>query len=63
MQQSLEEVYPHVCGGTKDNGAAVTEFDGLSPRVRGNPIVSDPMYGITGSIPTCAGEPITTLAI
>ena len=33
------------------------QLHGLSPRVRGNPVLDIIRYGITGSIPACAGEP------
>ena len=30
-------VYPRVCGGTFSDGLVALGFQGLSPRVRGNP--------------------------
>ena len=50
-------VYPRVCGGTltdqEDDG-----YDyGLSPRVRGNPVLTDAQIDRVRSIPACAGEP------
>ena len=50
-------VYPRVCGGTphrdRDGGAP----QGLSPRVRGNPLLTGSAMGLGRSIPACAGEP------
>ena len=50
-------VYPHVCGGTVGSRANGVAIQGLSPRVRGNPSFTLRFAYITGSIPTCAGEP------
>ena len=54
---ALGWVYPRVCGGT----GAATMVDllrrGLSPRVRGNHLLSGQIDYNTGSIPACAGEP------
>ena len=30
-------VYPRACGGTDDNDSAIIRYEGLSPRLRGNP--------------------------
>ena len=50
-------VYPRVCGGTEAPLFSRLAAYGLSPRVRGNPVV--PRYLDVGprSIPACAGEP------
>ena len=48
-------VYPRVCGGTPVPAVAVAQ--GLSPRVRGNPIRPKSLQSGPGSIPACAGEP------
>ena len=50
-------VYPRVCGGTQAVRAICWHNDGLSPRMRGNPLplCSDPFC--SGSIPAYAGEP------
>ena len=55
----LRRVYPRVCGGTLWPGPRAAGAAGLSPRVRGNP--ADLIGGTAedGSIPACAGEPIT----
>ena len=50
-------VYPRVCGGTVSTGNRRTPTAGLSPRVRGNQIISVPWLRVRGSIPACAGEP------
>ena len=44
------KVYPRVCGGTDTGSATLWSSNGLSPRVRGNPMGRR-------SIPACAGEP------
>ncbi len=51
------EVYPRVCGGTRNVNGRRILHDGLSPRVRGNPPRVVGMVGLLGSIPACAGEP------
>ena len=51
------EVYPRVCGGTRYEHAAETNFGGLSPRVRGNRPARQACRRRGGSIPACAGEP------
>ena len=55
-------VYPRVCGGTHRQTSGPSLYSGLSPRVRGNPIdLADGTAG-KGSIPACAGEPISSAA-
>ena len=51
------EVYPRVCGGTKQLAAGLHGTGGLSPCVRGNHGVAAEVRGEVGSIPVCAGEP------
>ena len=53
-------VYPRVCGGTKAKAARLRVIQGLSPRMRGNPLVSREMGCGMGSIPAYAGEPPTS---
>ena len=53
----LREVYPRVCGGTVDVDEAAAVSEGLSPRVRGNPVVELGQQRPLRSIPACAGEP------
>ena len=50
-------VYPRVCGGTEQAGAAAAGEMGLSPRMRGNPGDSDGNWSDWRSIPAYAGEP------
>ena len=58
-QRRFGGVYPRVCGGTTASRSIRNRIMGLSPRVRGNllelPTVSLPR----GSIPACAGEPLS----
>ena len=50
-------VYPRVCGGTSHSQLLQRAPGGLSPRVRGNPVVFLAVAVMAGSIPACAGEP------
>ena len=50
-------VYPRVCGGTERYHRLLAPVQGLSPRVRGNPIRPPVRLMNFGSIPACAGEP------
>ena len=50
-------VYPRACGGTKHKLGVVLGPMGLSPRLRGNPVVWTPENLFYGSIPAPAGEP------
>ena len=52
-------VYPRVCGGTILVVFSDRHHLGLSPRVRGNPILKASRRKYSGSIPACAGEPRT----
>ena len=52
-----EEVYPRVCGGTLSRHLSDRPSSGLSPRVRGNPLLYSDGIVMVGSIPACAGEP------
>ena len=58
----LPPVYPRVCGGTAGGTLTARWWQGLSPRVRGNPAGHHRSLGIIGSIPACAGEPRTGLS-
>ena len=53
----VDAVYPRVCGGTLEYVMAVIMRRGLSPRVRGNPVLRIFACFAIGSIPACAGEP------
>ena len=55
-------VYPRVCGGARASHRAGRVHQGLSPRVRGSPPDREAHVGHAGSIPACAGEPLTTTA-
>ena len=57
--RSLMWVYPRVCGGTEAKIKAKGFRSGLSPRVRGNPLPVGHERTFTGSIPACAGEPVS----
>ena len=50
-------VYPRVCGGTRRRVRTRLPVEGLSPRVRGNPLASRLGGAPRRSIPACAGEP------
>ena len=50
-------VYPRACGGTYTGNGAVVAAQGLSPRVRGNPLRFLRFIRDRGSIPARAGEP------
>ena len=52
-------VYPRVCGGTETGLHVDMGHKGLSPRVRGNLSLWASSGRCWGSIPACAGEPIT----
>ena len=56
-----ERVYPRVCGGTPTEREAETLAGGLSPRVRGNRRWPDRRPRMPGSIPACAGEPLSPM--
>ena len=51
------KVYPRVCGGTDFDIQALIDYQGLSPRVRGNPTEHPGSTQPERSIPACAGEP------
>ena len=55
-------VYPRVCGGTHLHTCLIRFCTGLSPRVRGNPTHARTFLIRLGSIPACAGEPITVIS-
>ena len=54
-------VYPRVCGGTTSRRSGCRTTPGLSPRVRGNHVLHDFDGRRCGSIPACAGEPVSYL--
>ena len=55
--RTLHAVYPRVCGGTHSPQTHLCVCNGLSPRLRGNPIGSGWIGVGCGSIPAFAGEP------
>ena len=55
-------VYPRVCGGTTTEFVTGGQSQGLSPRVRGNRSLVSRRRFHPGSIPACAGEPLTCLS-
>ena len=64
--QKIIKVYPRVCGGTDRFHGGGRLGEGLSPRVRGNPIPLPAGSLTRRSIPACAGEPpslCTTVAM
>ena len=54
---TLQTAYPRVCGGTSVLTSEVALLKGLSPRMRGNPILDSPSTLEPGPIPAYAGEP------
>ena len=56
---SSPRVYPRVCGGTSDSESGDALAQGLSPRVRGNRDTGAAAHRPPGSIPACAGEPVS----
>ena len=56
-QESAEQVYPRVCGGTHLLPFYSDAGQGLSPRVRGNLLRFQGNTIVHRSIPACAGEP------
>ncbi len=54
---SIAWAYPRVRGGTPNKTVYGSCAKGLSPRARGNPAMPDPVTGLIGPIPACAGEP------
>ena len=52
-------VYPRVCGGTATLDLEYADHHGLSPRVRGNLDQERVIAFVNGSIPACAGEPLS----
>ena len=55
---NVTTVYPRACGGTRGGAAGAAVGNGLSPRLRGNPIFSAIAVLSAGSIPAPAGEPL-----
>ena len=60
LREALVRVYPRVCGGTAFTADDAILNLGLSPRVRGNPSSVPRLWSRKGSIPACAGEPVSS---
>ena len=56
-RMATSTVYPRVCGGTVIEDGLHHPGNGLSPRVRGNPLNTPQGNPGLRSIPACAGEP------
>ena len=63
LVEQPDEVYPRVCGGTGAAAGLTGTPVGLSPRVRGNPHRLEVWGSVGGSIPACAGEPVSSKII
>ena len=61
-RQPANGVYPRVCGGTCPSATQPADRMGLSPRVRGNHRHRPHPGALGGSIPACAGEPLSVVA-
>ena len=59
MTGGASRVYPRVCGGTASTAPTASLTAGLSPRVRGNLTARTTSWPSWGSIPACAGEPVS----
>ena len=58
LARSGARAYPRGRGGTTVGGQAHADFNGLSPRTRGNPTGEEYGGGHKGPIPADAGEPL-----
>ena len=56
-------VYPRVCGGAPAGDGLADRLEGLSPRVRGSQHPRWVPPDSSGSIPACAGEPISAMLV
>ena len=59
IEAQAQAVYPRVCGGTAAMASMSIALSGLSPRVRGNRGDGVHVHCAVGSIPACAGEPVS----
>ena len=57
LQQTVDAVYPRVCGGAPRDVVDLSPQEGLSPRVRGSLVAAGIAASSGRSIPACAGEP------
>ena len=58
----LDGDYPRVRGGTADWTRGAVYVEGLSPRARGNRQQRGIVHAVRGTIPACAGEPLSRQA-
>ena len=58
---AYDGVYPRVCGGALVVLLFAVSPRGLSPRVRGSRMGTPTARRLSGSIPACAGEPVSTV--
>ena len=58
----LSRVYPRACGGTRPGSDTTGDGLGLSPRMRGNPVLPSPARSRRGSNPAHAGEPVIRIS-
>ena len=61
LMRSTGTVYPHVCGAAPCVPETLSTITGLSPRVRGSPSLTANQGTVDRSIPTCAGQPSTSI--
>ena len=54
-----DRVYPRVCGEAELAHLGWADVEGLSPRVRGSPDQAQRVHDVVGSIPACAGKPVS----
>ena len=56
-ETGVKGVYPRGCGGAEGDTTTQEPGGGLSPRVRGSPIIQPAPTSLSRSIPAGAGEP------
>ena len=54
---AISSVYPRACGATPRVLIQLSPVEGLSPRMRGNPLQDEVLAQSWGSIPAHAGQP------
>src|SRR5690554_1415106 len=59
----IHQDYPRVCGGTRVGNRRAVWALGLSPRLRGNPLLLGTGEVTRGTIPASAGEPSAALSL
>ena len=63
LKVASASVYPRVCGGSLSPRIRIGNNYGLSPRVRGKPLIPRCLTASTWSIPACAGEAMRWMTI